>query len=452
MNTCVFKIVGLVGLISLPFFSIGQRRSGSDTTNTAARATAAMQRPTSGPRPYAEVISSKANTEHGFFKVHKQDDKYYFEIADSLLGRDILAVNRIGKAAAENRVQTQGYAGDQIGENVLRFEKGPNNKIFLRKISFRESASDTSDNGMYRSVINSNLQPIVSAFDIKAIGKDSVTGSRSFVIDVTDFVNGDNDILFFEGNYKKRLSLAQQFNDRSYIESIRSFATNIEIRTVKTYNRSGGSSIPMIPGPAVSGPATYELNSSMVLLPRHPMKARYFDPRVGYFATGYTDFDADPHGVKKISMITRWRLEPREEDNAKYLAGELVEPAKQIVFFIDPATPKKWVPYLIQGVNDWNVAFEKAGWKNAIIAREAPATDPKWSIDDARHSAIVYKPSDIPNASGPHVHDPRSGEILETHVNWYHNVMSLLRNWYFVQAAAVDPKARTMKFEAELMG
>jgi hypothetical protein len=415
-------------------------------SSAAAQQRSLPKQPVNGPRAYTEVITAKAKTVNGLFKIHKQDDRFFFEIPNSLLNRDILVVNRISKGAAESRVQTLGYAGDQIGENVVRFEKGPNNKLFLRSISYQEISRDSSESGMYRSVLNSNVQPIVAAFDVKAFSKNNA----GTVIDVTDFIGGDNDILYFDGPVKKGLSIGQQMNDRSYIDDVKAFESNIEIRSVKTYYRmsaSGGN------GPQVApGPVTYELNSSMVLLPKVPMQPRSFDPRVGYFATGYTDFDANPQGIKKVSMITRWRLEPKAEDIEKYKRGELVEPKKPIVFYIDPATPKKWVPYLIQGVNDWQVAFEKAGWKNAIIAKEAPVNDSTWSIDDAGHSAIIYKPSDIANASGPHVHDPRSGEILETHVNWYHNVMSLVHNWYFVQAAAVDPRARKMQFDDELMG
>jgi hypothetical protein len=420
---------------------------------TAPQTTPAMppMPPKPGPRPYKEVITSKAITDTGLFKVHKVEDKFYFEIPDSLLGRDILIVNRITKAASGARAGFLGYAGDQIGDNVIQFAKGPNNKIFIKSISFQEVSKDTSANGMYRSVLNSNLQPIVAAFDVKAYAyKDSTSKSTTAsVIDFTDYISGDNDILFFESAAKNAFKLGMYQGDKSYIQNVRSFPMNVEIRTVKTYLKSG----PQFPGvPPSSTPATYELNSSLVLLPAVPMQARYFDARVGYFATGYVDFDADPQGVKNISMITRWRLEPKPEDVEKYKRGELVEPKKPIIFYIDPATPKKWVPYLIQGVNDWQAAFEKAGWKNAIMAKEAPTNDPQWSLEDASHSAIVYKPSDIPNASGPHVHDPRSGEIIETHVNWYHNVMSLVRNWYMIQTAAVDPKARKMKFDDELMG
>src|SRR5205085_521009 len=169
---------------------------------------------------------------------------------------------------------------------------------------------------------------------------------------------------------------------------------------------------------------------------------------------GYTDYDANPQGVKNISMIARWRLEPKPEDVEKYKRGELVEPQKQIVYYIDPSTPKTWIPYLIQGINDWNVAFERAGWKNAIVGKVAPtwSQDSTWSLEDASHSGVIYKPSEVLNAYGPSVVDPRTGEILESHIGWFHNVMKLLRNWYLVQAAAIDPRARKMVFDDELMG
>lgn len=406
--------------------------------------------PKAGPKPYSEVITSKAVTRQGMFTVHKQDDRYFFEIPDSLITRDVLVVSRISKSAAGGRAQMMGYGGDQINESVIRFEKGPDDRLFLKSISYTEYSADTTENGMYRSVINSNLQPISAAFDIKAINKEKGT----VVIDVTEYLAGDNDILFFEASAKRALGLSAMNPGASYISEVKAFPSNVEIKTVKTYVKtSGGGGMPgMMPGAGASGPATFELNSSLVLLPKVPMKARYFDPRVGYFATGYTDFDANPQGVKRITMVTRWKLEPKPEDVEKYKRGELVEPQHPIVYYIDPATPKKWVPYLIAGVNDWQIAFEKAGFKNAIYALEAPKNDSSWSVEDARHNVIVYKPSDIPNASGPHVHDPRSGEIMETHVNWYHNVMSLVRNWYMIQAAAIDPKARKMQFDDELMG
>ncbi len=408
--------------------------------------------PSNGMKPYKEVITAKAQTQKGMFWTHKVDDKYFFEIPDSLIGREILVVNRISKAPAGLRSGGFfGYAGDQIGQNVIRFDKGPNNKVFLRTISYGEYAKD-STSPMFQNVTNSNVQPISASFDIKSLGNDS-TG---VVLDMTDFIAGDNDVLYFSSSLKSSLRFGTPQADKSYTVSVRSFPINVEIRAVKTYSRLPAPPGPggMMAAPAGGGNMTMELNSSLVLLPKKPMQARYYDPRVGYFVVGYTDYDANPQGVKDVYLIKRWRLEPKDEDLEKYKRGELVEPKKPIVFYIDPATPAKWVPYLMQGVDDWKGAFEKAGFKNAIMAKKAPTKqeDSTWSLDDARNSAIVYKPSDIPNASGPSISDPRSGEIMESHINWYHNVMELLRNWYMIQCGPLDARANQMTFDDELMG
>jgi hypothetical protein len=440
--------------------AVAQRGGGAaagDTTNRRAGfAGAPTQR--AAPKPYSTVITNKAITRNGLFKTHKIDDKYYFEIPDSLLGREILVVSRISKAGAEMRV-ADGYAGDQIGSTVISFEKGPANRIFMRKISFATYSPD-STKAMYQAVKRSNIQAIASAFNIAAYSPDS----KGSVIDMTDYINADGEIFFFNSPQgKSRLRLGTIIADRSYIENVKSFPTNVEIKTVKTYSLAaasgfggrGGAPTPAIGGAAASsGSETVELNTSLLILPKVPMKARFYDERIGYFTTQYTDFDANPQGVKNIELIARWRLEPKPEDMAKYKRGELVVPKKQIVYYIDPATPKKWVPYLIAGVNDWQKAFEKAGFKEAIIAKMAPtaAEDSTWSLDDAAHSVIVYKPSETENASGPHTSDPRSGEILETHINWYHNVMKLVHDWYMIQTAAVDPRARSIHFSDELMG
>lgn len=403
------------------------------------------------PKPYKEVITDKAITRKGMFTVHKVDDKYYFELPTNLLGRDILVVNRVAKSSIESPKAFYGYAGDQIASNVIRFEKGPNNKIFLQKISYKVNPSD-STKPMYHSVLNSNIQPIAIAFDVKAEVPDSL--GAGFVIDVTDNITIDNEIFGFAGFAKTQFQVGNFQNDKSYIVSVKPFPGNIEITTVKTFLKNS-TPVPGRPSPPPSqATVTLEMNSSMLLLPEKPMMPRYEDNRVGYFSTGYTDFDANPQGVKEINMIARWRLEPKPEDMEKYKRGELVEPAKQIVYYIDPSTPKKWVPYLIQGINDWQVAFERAGFKNAIIGKEAPTEqeDSTWSLDDARNSAIIYKPSDVLNAYGPAVTDPRSGEIMESHIGWFHNVMKLLHNWYMVQAGAIDPRADKMVFDDELMG
>lgn len=408
--------------------------------------------PKTGPKPYKEVITDKAITRRGMFTIHKVEDKYYFEIPLKLLGRDILVMNRISKSSIETPKTFGGYAGDEINENVIRFEKGPNNKIFLKNISYNVNPTD-STKSMYRSVLNSNIQPIAMAFDIKTNVPDSI--GNGVVIDVTDNITADNEIFGFAGFSKSQFAAGAFQLDKSYIVSVRPYPLNVEITTVKTFSKSSGTPPPGFPpGPPSQATVTLEMNSSLTLLPEVPMKPRYEDGRVGFFSTGVTDFDANPQGVKEINMITRWRLEPKPEDMEKYKRGELVEPAKQIVYYIDPATPKKWVPYLIQGINDWRVAFEKAGFKNAIVGKVAPTwqQDSTWSVNDVTHSGISYKPSPVQNAQGPSTVDPRSGEILESHINWFHNVMELLRNWYMIQAGAIDPRSHKMVFDDELMG
>ena len=401
-------------------------------------------------QPFEKVITNKAVSDEGIITVHKVEDKYYFEIPDKALKKEFLVVTRLTKAGAEMRMGTVGYAGDQISQNVISFEKGPNDKVFLRSISYVDYAKD-STSAMYKTVMRNNVNAIEQAFDIKAFGKEK----NSTVIDVTDFINADNDVVSFDTRFKKGFRVGAFQKDKSFVNFVKSFPTNIEINTTKTYNRSAGeaSPIPGAPKPEVSGNYTVEVNSSIILLPENKMQARYFDPRVGYFTVGYTDFDENPQGVERVSLVKRWRLEPKAKDLEKYKRGELVEPEKPIVFYIDPLTPKKWIPYLIQGVNDWQKAFERAGFKNAIYAKVPNAKeDPEWSLEDARFSAIVYKPSDVPNASGPSIADPRTGEILESHINWYHNVMKLLNDWYFVQASPNDPRARKVDFDDELMG
>ena len=456
MNFRVSLLASLVLTTSVSLYAQRTQQAPPANPNAPGNTTQSASRNT-GPKPYREVITANARTNKGLLTTHVVDDKYYFEIPDSVMNRELLVVNRIARSAAGSRSGFLGYAGDPISDNVISFERGPNNRIFLRSISYQEVGRDSAG-GMYQSVKNSNLQPIVASFDIKALARDSITGARGAVIDVTDYLMGDNDILFFSPNVKRALGLGSYQRDNSYIVNVKSWPSNTYIRTVKTYIRTppasmarGGAPAPTM-GAASGSPTTYELSSSIIMLPKDPMKPRLYDSRVGYFSTSYTDFDLNPQGVERVRMITKWRLEPKEEDVAKYLRGELVEPKKPIVFYIDPATPKKWVPYLIQGINDWQIAFEQAGFKNAIMGKEAPLNDPEWSIDNANYSAIVYKPSDIPNASGPHIRDPRTGEILESHINWYHNVMNLLRNWYFIQAGAVDPRARTTRFEDSLMG
>lgn len=449
MKSYKFHILSLATLLLLGATThveakIFERKKKKAQTEVKA---APVKQNINGLKPYAQVITPKAKSSFGFLTVHKVDNNYFFEIPDSMLNRDILIVNRISKAPTSRQKSRVGYPGDILGSKVIRFENKDNKRILVREYSYRER-SENKD-GMFQSVRNSNTQPIVANFGIETIKKDSLT--RNYVINVSVFLQKENPLFSFDADSKEYIGLLNMVGEGTYIDTLKAFPKNIEISTTVTYqSKKGMSNVGFLETGSSRIPLTYELNSSMVLLPEVPMKARLFDPRVGYFTVGYTDFDSNPQGIEYKKLITRWRLEPKDE--AAYLRGELVEPKKPIIIYIDPATPKKWVPYLIQGVNDWQVAFEKAGFKNAIYALEAPTDDPSWSLEDARHSAIVYKPSDIPNASGPHINDPRTGEILETHINWYHNVMSLLRDWYMIQAGTIDEAARKMQLDDELMG
>ncbi len=384
-------------------------------------------------KPYKEIITAKAKSDAGLFTVHKVDNKYYYEIPDSLFGREMLAVTRYVKTPSADGT----YGGEEINEQVWKWEKR-DKQVMIRVQSYANVASDSSE--MYQSVRNSNLAPILASFDIKALSKDS----SGVVIEVTDLFNKDVAALGLSPDTKTQYKITRLDESRSYIDTIKSFPINIETRTMKTY---------IATKPPVDnslGSVTVELSTSMVLLPKVPMQARLYDQRVGYFSKRQTDYGLDEQKATVTRYVARWRLEPK--DSVAYARGELVEPKKQIVYYIDPATPKKWRPYLIAGVKDWNIAFEQAGFKNAITCLEAPTDNPDWSPEDARYSVIRYFASNIANAYGPHVADPRSGEIIESDIGWYHNVMNLVRNWFFVQTAAVNPSARMPKFSDEVMG
>jgi Met-zincin/Domain of unknown function (DUF5117)/Domain of unknown function (DUF5118) len=440
--------------------AVAQQRPGNPNQPPAggngapgARGGAAAQR--QEPKPYKEVITDKAVSHPGLFTVHRVEDKWYFEIPDSIFDRDILVSTRFAKTPASGN-----YGGEQVNVQAIQWQKGPSNTVFMKVEAIVNVATDSSQ-PIAQAVTNSNLNPIAAAFDVKAYGKSADSTSGTVVIEVTDFFKGDNQPVSLTPGIKRRYNLTSLAADRSYIESIHTFPINTEIRTVKTFTPSQAPPVPPAPGRAptadlpaadVSGAVTFELNNSFLLLPKVPMRRRLFDSRVGYFASAYTVYGDNEQRVEEAQFIHHWRLEPKDEDIEKWKRGELVEPKKQIVYYIDPATPKKWRPYLIAGINDWQGAFEKAGFKNAIVGKEWPENDKSMSLEDARFSVIRYFASDIENAYGPNVADPRSGEILESHIGWYHNVMKLVHDWYLIQTAAVDPRARKMKFDDELMG
>ena len=387
-------------------------------------------------KTYKEIITKEAITDKGLFDIHKVKDKYYYEINDSLLGREMLMVTRIAKTASG-----LGFGGGKQNTQVLRWQK-KDSKILLRVVSHNIVASDSLP--VSEAVLNSNFEPILYSFKIESKGIDSI----STLIDVTKLFNEDVKPLGFPQSRRKGYKISSLNSKKSFIESIKSYPENIESRHVKTYNSSSP------PSNSSTGTISLEINNSMILLPKTPMKRRYFDQRVGWFARSQVDYGLDVQESKSLKYLDRWRLEVKGEDLEKFENGELVTPKKQIVYYIDRATPVKWRKYLKQGIEDWQAAFEEAGFKNAIIAKDPPTKeeDPEWSPEDVRYSVVRYLASPIPNANGPHVSDPRSGEILESDINWYHNVMTLLRNWFFVQTAAINEDARGVSFDDEVMG
>ncbi len=396
---------------------------------TASPSSFAMEE--DGPASFNKLITPGAKVSKGLINVYTLNNRYYFEIKDSLLNRPILILNRILQSSAAIDKIKEGYSGEELGDNLIVFSKGHGQKIVINTYIDEERSRDSTENGLKRALDNNNIPGELISFDIKASGPCD----NSSIIDVTDFITGNTN--FISGKYSSKAFQA----DKSYINKIYSYPKNTEIQGYKTYSiGQKDSTISVI------------LNTSFLLLPTTPMRERYYDPRVGYFTPYNFDFDKDPQQAEMSLKIERWKLEPKPEDIEKYKRGELVEPIKPIVFYIDPATPKVWVPCLMQGVNDWQVAFEKAGFKNAIRAIEVPKNDSTWNINDSRYSVIVYKPSLLANAAGQTVMDPRSGEIVSSHISWYHNVMTILHDWYMMQAGAVDKKAQHQEFSTELMG
>ncbi|MBC7746166.1 MAG: zinc-dependent metalloprotease [Flavobacterium sp.] len=415
-----------------------QERKKKNQPPTSATAAAPAPGAAAAPskmaiKPYKEVITDKATTDNGLFKVHRLDGKYFYEIPDSLFDREMLVVTRYSKTPTVDGT----YGGEELNEQVWKWEKR-DKQVYIRIPSYRNVAAKGTD--MFESVRNSNLDAVLSAFDIKALNKDS----NSVVIDVTELYSKDVQSLGLPPQVRLQYKITTMDETRTYVDTIKSFPLNIEVRSLKTYKATDA------PGDKSLGSMTVEIHNSMLLLPKIPYKPRFTDSRVGYFGQTQTDYGMDAQRAEVTRYIHRWKLEPK--DSVAYKRGELVEPKKQIIFYLDPATPSKWRPYLIEGVKDWNVAFEAAGFKNAITCLEAPKNDPDWSPEDARYSVIRYFASNIANAYGPHISDPRSGEIMESDIGWYHNVMNLVRNWFFVQTAAINPDARTPKFKDEVMG
>lgn len=434
-------------LLIFATFMVLSTAEAKDTKNEKKKG--GKNAPTEMNRPAPKKVSF-TKLQEGLFGVQRKGKDWYLNINDSILGRPILAVTRY----TTNTVGAGKYGGEEINEQTVYFEQGVDSTLLLRAQILNTAANE--NDAIFRAVKVSAEDPIIASF--KLDGRiDSTKTSR---IKVTELFEGDNQSFGFSSSTKRSMNLGAIQRGSSFINSIRTYPINTEVTTTKTYAyqtpdmssmaRSGRRPT-ILPAGYSTGVVTLQINTSFVLLPKVPMQRRSFDSRVGYFASSYEWFSDKQQSVDTKTFIARYRLEARPEDIEKQKRGELVEPIKPIIYYIDPATPKQWVPYLIQGVNDWNQAFEQAGWKNAIRGEEWP-NDSTMSLEDARFSVIRYLASDIANAYGPHVSDPRSGEIIESHVGWYHNVMQLVHDWYMIQAGAIDPRARKAEFDDELMG
>ncbi len=387
------------------------------------------------PRPYDRVITKEAKTKDGIFKVHQVGDNWYYEIPASELGKDFLMVTHI----ARNTIGA-GYGGQMVGDLVVRWERH-DNRVFLRKVNYDVIADPNSP--IAQAVEAANTPAIMMAFNIESFGPEEAP-----VIDVGQLFSTD----IPEMSGRDAVRGRGMDRSRSFVDKITPFPQNIEAEATQTFTNpptqngrggGGGGRGGMRPG---SGTVT--MHFSMVKLPEKPMMPRLADSRVGYFTTSTMDYSRPEHRAERRTFIARWRLEKKDPN------AELSEPVKPIVYYIDPATPKKWIPYLKKGIESWQPAFEAAGFKHAIIAKDPPSKeeDPDWSPDDVRYSVIRWLPSTTENASGPHISDPRTGEILDADVQFYHNVMNLVRDWYFVQVGPLDPRAQKLPLPDDLMG
>ncbi|MGH7528887.1 MAG: zinc-dependent metalloprotease, partial [Gemmatimonadales bacterium] len=390
------------------------------------------------PRPYREVIPARAVTDSGGIAVHRVDDKWFFEVPDSLLRRDFLMVSRIAGVPAQLGGFTS--AGQSVAERVVRWER-QRNVLLLRSVSYEAVADDSLPIAL--SVASNNLGPVLGAFPIQAFGRDSA----SFVLDVTEFFAGDTPgIAGLSAGQRRRYQVRRLDADRSYITAIRSFPLNVEVRHTQTFEAGAP------PFDQRSSTISLEMRQSLVVLPRVPMRPRYADERVGFFTVERVNYGLQEQKAAEQHFIRRWRLEPK--DPAAYARGELVEPVTPIVYYIDPATPAKWRRFVREGVEAWQQPFEAAGFRNAIIARDppSPAEDPAWDPEDIRYSVVRWAASLTRNAVGPSTHDPRTGEIIESDITWYHNHLRSYRNRLVVETGAANPAAQGLDIADEYLG
>ena len=435
--SCLF-VIGL--FVSVASFTLIAQDPPTETPTPAGPGGARPGGPSTDPQPYDKVITKDAKTKSGLFKVHVVKDKHFYEIPKSELGKDYLWVTQIARTTLG-----VGYGGQALGRRVVKWELGENNKVFLRNVNYNVVADPKLP--IAEAVSAANNGAILMAFNVAAFGPNNDT----VVIDVGRLFTTD----IFEFSPRTRLNATNLDGSRSFIERISPYPENIEAESSLTFVRNpapagaGGQGQGQAQQTGMGpGSATVVVHYSMVKLPEKPMMPRLFDERVGYFTINNMDYGRDEHRAQQRTYIARWRLEKKDPSAA------LSEPVKQIVYYIDSATPVKWRPYMIRGVEKWQKAFEAAGFKNAIVAKIAPTKkeDPDFSPEDARYSVIRWLPSTTENASGPHVSDPRTGEILESDIQFYHNIMNLQRSWYFLQVGPLDKRVQKLPMPDDLMG
>ncbi|RXJ51178.1 zinc-dependent metalloprotease [Gelidibacter gilvus] len=434
---CLFALV--IGSLFNPLNMSAQSKKNTKKAKNQVEAPAPEKKKDEAIKAYDKVITNDAVTDEGLFKIHKIKEKYFFEIQDSLLNKDMLLVSRMSKLPSN---LGGGYvnAGSKTNEQLITWERFQD-KILIKVKSYNAVANDSLPINI--SVKANNYEPILYAFDIAAFSKDS----SAVVIDVTKFYTSDvKAISGLSSSMRETYKVRNLDESRSFVTAAKSFPLNIEIIQDFTYN---ASKPPMLPATET---ISLQMNQSMVLLPTTPMQPRLADPRVGFFTVSQYDYSSEALKSDQKTYIRRWRLEPKDPE--AYKRGELVEPIKPIVYYLDPATPEKLRKYIKQGIEEWQKPFETAGFKNAIVAKDPPTyeEDPDFSPEDIRYSVVRYVASTTRNATGPSVSDPRTGEIIESDIIWYHNHLRSYRNRYLLETGAANPSARTLDTSDEEIG
>lgn len=436
IKTLSFCLVGIF-LLSSGNDALAQRKKRNQKAEVASVTEKEMP-PKKKENAY-ETLVKDMKTDEGLFKVYTKDAKIMYEIPKSELGKDMLWVTRL-VSAPENFGGGFVASGSKMIEQVVRWEEREG-KIYLKKVSFNNVADSTD--AIYKSVVNNNFAPIIGSFKVEGQPNDS----NAYLIDVSKYFTQDTRAISgMSARFRTQFQVRRLDTEKSYTESVKSFPENVEVRQVMTFDAGRP------PSNASSGLITMQIAQSMIKLPETPMMPRLADQRVGWFAMGNVNYSSEKLKGDQVRFLKRWRLEPK--DPAAYARGELVEPIKPIVYYLDPGTPERFQKWFKLGIEDWQVAFEAAGFKNAIIAKDAPTKeeDPDWSPEDTRYSTVRYIANMTRNATGPSTADPRSGEIIESDIIWYHNHLRSYRNWYLIQTGAANPKARTLETPEEDIG